>query len=265
MKVVIFKGGLGNQLFQYTMYCWLKERFLHVKALDFCVEHNGLELDKWFDVEIEFCNKIFGPFFGLVIRLPQWIRNKIITERFHYHEDGLVLYFNDYWQSKRFFPSGKWVRFKNLPLNEKNMATINKIVDTNSVALHVRRGDYLQSGNATLFTNLCQTDYYGKAVDYICQHVENPHFYVFSNDIEWCRHNIPLKDCTYIDWNTGKSSIYDMYLMSKCKYVIMANSTFSFWGAYLNENANKVIYPEEWYNGFKDETLDIFPDEWIGM
>ena len=264
-KIVIIKGGVGNQLFQYGLYCQFKERSLRVKALNCCSDHNGYEIEKFFDVDIKLCKSYYIRLFLLLCRLPLFVRRKIIIDRFRYSESPIAIFFNDFWQSKRFFPSRKWVRFKNLPLNEKNMTTIDKIVGTNSVALHVRRGDYLQSGCATLFTNLCQTDYYRKAIDYLCQHVENPHFFIFSNDIEWCRHNIPLKECTYVDWNTVNSSIYDMYLMSKCKYVIMANSTFSFWGAYLNENANMVIYPEEWYNGFKDETLDIFPESWIKL
>lgn len=264
-KIVIIKGGVGNQLFQYGLYCNFVERGIKVKALDLCSDHNGYELEKYFDVQIEKCSKLYKRLFMALLRLPSNIRRKIIIDRFRYSEEYCALFYNDFWQSKRFFPSERWVKFKTLPINDRNRNVLNEMEQTNSIALHVRRGDYLNAGCSELFTNLCNTDYYKNAIDWISKNVENPHFYIFSNDMDWCRSNICPKTSTYIDWNIGNDSIYDMYLMSKCKYVIMANSTFSFWGAFLNENAKMVIYPAQWYNGFKDDTLDIFTEIWKAM
>lgn len=264
MKIVIFKGGLGNQLFQFGQYCNLISKGYKVKALNFCTDHNGFELEKYFNAKLDFIkSRLCSRFFMCLVKLPSFIRRNIIIDRFKYSENRFAVFYNDFWQSKMFLPKGDWIKFQEMPLNENNTKTVNDIMRCNSVALHIRRGDYLKAGCSELFTNLCETDYYKTSIDFIKKQVQNPSFYVFSNDIDWCRNNLDIENCTYVDWNTGNDSVYDMYLMSKCKYVIIANSTFSFWGAYLNKRAKIVIYPRNWYNGFKDNTLDIFPANWI--
>ena len=264
MKIVIFKGGLGNQLFQYCLYCKLKEKGFYVKGLNLCSHHNGYELEKYFDSKVDFCHPSYIYLFNLFCRLPSRVRNYFIIERFRYSENWHSLFYNDYWQGKNYLPSKRCVYFKRLPLNDRNQQVLNKINDTNSIGIHVRRGDYLMGGNTKMFAILGETDYYYKSIHYICERIDNPHFFIFSNDLDWCRKNLILPNTTYIDWNIGQNSIYDMFLMSQCRVNVIANSTFSFWAAYLNENAPMVIYPLEWYNGFKDDTLDIFPCTWIG-
>ena len=263
MKTIIFKGGLGNQLFQYCLYCKLKEKGFHVKGLNGCSDHNGYELEKYFDVKVDFCHPLYVYIFILICKLPSRLRNMFIIERFFYTENWKAIFYNDYWQSKKYFPKERCVYFKDLQLNEQNQKILNRINTTHSVSIHIRRGDYLQ--NTNLFTNLSETDYYSESIRLICEKIGNPQFFIFSNDSDWCKKNITPPNAIYIDWNTGQDSIYDMFLMSKCKINIIANSTFSFCAAYLNEKAKLVVYPRKWYNGFKDETLDIFPDEWLAI
>ena len=108
--------------------------------------------------------------------------------------------------------------------------------------------------------------YYDKAISIIREKIIDPQFFVFSDDIDWARNNLSIEDAHYIDWNNGDDSIFDMYLMSQAKMNIIANSTFSFWGAYLNKNSPLVVYPKKWFNndcGVK--VPDIFPNTWIGI
>lgn len=151
-------------------------------------------------------------------------------------------------------------QFNTLHLDKHNSQLIEKINLCNSVAIHVRRGDFVKESK--LFGNIATPEYYKKAIEYIKRHVEDPVFYVFSDDIVWCRENIKEKDVRYIDFNTGQDSWKDMMLMSKCKHNINANSTFSWWGAWLNDNPEKiVIVPNKFTNTEGSE--QIYPKDWI--
>ena len=112
--------------------------------------------------------------------------------------------------------------------------------------------------------NICTTEYYNKAVHIIKKEISNPTFYIFSDDIEWVKNNLPLENACYIDWNTGNQSIYDMYLMTNAKAHIIANSTFSYWGAMLSKSSLITIYPKKWFNS-KFAVPNIFPQNWIGL
>ena len=97
---------------------------------------------------------------------------------------------------------------------------------------------------------------------YIKKRIDTPHFYIFSNDSLWVKENLKLDNMTIVDWNSGKDSYKDMLLMSKCKHNIIANSSFSWWGAWLNNNSNKiVISPDKWFNDI--EAPDVICDEWV--
>jgi hypothetical protein len=146
----------------------------------------------------------------------------------------------------------------------KNLQQI--ITSTNSVSIHLRRLDYMTDPKwRCSHGDICDIDYYVNAVTYIKQHVPNSQFVVFSDTSEWVKSNLPIENAIYVDWNKGKYSFRDMQLMSLCKHNIIANSSFSWWGAWLNQNPNKiVIAPIKWLNRH-DNTYSlkfIFP-EWI--
>lgn len=142
---------------------------------------------------------------------------------------------------------------------------MEQIRASNSVSLHVRRGDYVSNQkikkDALTPSGVCTEKYYFNAIEYIQAQIENPEFFVFSDDIEWCRQNLRLESAHYADWNVGKESFVDMQLMSCCKHNIISNSTFSWWGAWLNGNPGKmVLVPDKWY--YNGHIGDILCDDW---
>lgn len=110
-----------------------------------------------------------------------------------------------------------------------------------SVSVHLRRGDYLDEKNTAMFGNICTDAYYRKAIEYVKTLCSNPHFYIFSDDIPYVRQQFTGEEYTVVDINHGRDSFFDMWLMSRCRHNICANSTFSFWGARLNSNDNKIM------------------------
>jgi hypothetical protein len=141
---------------------------------------------------------------------------------------------------------------------------LKNINTTTSVSIHIRRGDYLSSKFVDGFSNICTIDYYNRSIDKIKSNLDLPVFFVFSDDQEWVKQNIIIKNAFYLNHNIGKNSWQDMYLMSKCKHNIIANSSFSWWGAWLNSNNQKiVIAPKKWWNDFKQD--DVVPETWVRL
>jgi Glycosyl transferase family 11 len=175
-----------------------------------------------------------------------------------------------YWQSEKYFiDCSKLIRkdftFKN-ELDSYNLKLKSKIDKTNSVSIHIRRGDYVNNLNTNATHGLCSIDYYIKAVNYITERIESPYFFVFSDDIEWAKKNIMLNfPCQFISHNIGSKSYLDMQLMSLCKHNVIANSSFSWWGAWLNSNDNKiVIAPRKWF-AVNTDICDLIPSNWISL
>ena len=143
----------------------------------------------------------------------------------------------------------------------------NEIESVNAVALHVRRGLFVTHPVFSQVHGSCSLEYYKKALTYICKHVKDPHIFVFSDDHEWARENIkPSCSSTYIEHTDASTDYEDLILMSCCKHFILANSTFGWWGAWLNPSENKIVIgPDKWYKKEKFENKDIFPDSWIKL
>ena len=164
-------------------------------------------------------------------------------------------YYDGYWQNYKYFIEYKneileAFRFK-MPINEQSKLLAEELKNkSNTISLHVRRGDYLKAKN---YAGLCGLEYYKKAIAHILANTQSPSFYIFSDDIEWCKENIsPLlgnNEYKYIDFNRGCDSPLDMMLMSLCHHNIIANSSFSWWGAFLNKHNDKIVCaPEKWTN-----------------
>lgn len=263
--VILFKGGLGNQIFQYGMYTWQK----YVNHQDVCYyysdyDHNGFELDKYFDVSLKKAPVFYSWLYWLVWRLNKYG----ICKKYMYFQDGRAQRKSDifvwgYWVDKQYFlHEGFDISYKQLPLSERNKRIVELMREGESVAIHVRRGDYLLPQNQKRFTML-GADYYSQAIA-LCREKlgTSVRFFFFSDDIAWVKENIQVENAEYIDWNTGKESIYDMYLMSQASANIIANSTFSYWAAFLNKRNRLVVYPKNWFaNGWIPG--DIFPDDWV--
>ena len=176
-----------------------------------------------------------------------------------------------FWQSEKYFAHCKddiRKQFSFLPFDEKkNIAIMNKMEKENSVAIHLRKGaDYLQS--ELMGKGLCGVEYYIKAIEYIKQNVDNPVFYVFTDNPEWVKNNLPKFDYILVDWNevAGKKNFRDMQLMSCAKHNIIANSTYSWWGAWLNPNHNKIVIgPTKFFNPINKifSSSDIMCEDWV--
>ena len=149
------------------------------------------------------------------------------------------------------------------PLKQQTIETVAYMKSVHAVSIHFRRGDYV--GNAVHETD--KTVYYKEAMELIESKVENPVYFLFSDDIPWVKENFTTSfETHYIDFNDASTNFEDLKLMSSCQHNIMANSSFSWWGAWLNSNPNKtVIAPKLWFNDEKVNTSDIIPENWIQL
>ncbi|QTL97698.1 alpha-1,2-fucosyltransferase [Iocasia frigidifontis] len=272
MKIVRITGGLGNQMFQYAFYLSLKERFTDVK-LDITPYilskfHYGYELSKVFGIKADLA--INEEIDYLINNSDSKLSTIFIERQFNFDKEvfeikGDVLYYG-YWQTEKYFKSIDGIIKKEFvfkrPLDNKNIEIVDQINEVNSVSLHIRRGDYVSIKNVA---RICTLEYYQKAVKLIKEKINKPVFYICSDEIEWVKENIRLEENTvFVDWNKGEDSYKDMQLMSLCKHNILANSSFSWWAAWLNNNKNKmVIAPSRWFNDETENIRDLIPDGWF--
>ena len=140
----------------------------------------------------------------------------------------------------------------------------NQLRSANSVSVHIRRGDMKNDPVMAERHGVMPLSYYQKGIEIIRSKVSNPHFYFFSDDISWANENFNDIDSTFVSGDISKTHFEDLYLMSQCGYNIIANSSFSWWGAWLNNNSGKiVIAPNKWFNSGPQDTEDLIPSNWI--
>lgn len=193
----------------------------------------------------------------------------------HFHFDPEVLtvpdnvYLQGYWQSEKYFKEiGDIIRQEfsvGSSLTGKNQELAELITSTNSVSVHVRRGDYVADPNMMAMHEICDAEYYTRCVEKIRSTVKAPHFFVFSDESAWVGANMRFPfPTTVVDHNAPDRGYEDMRLMSLCRHNILANSSFSWWGAWLNTNPSKVVIaPQEWFKDTSKDTKDLIPDGWI--
>ena len=290
MDIVRFKGGLGNQMFQYALLKALSAKGRTVKAsLGFYYKRPQLAA---------FClNDVFaGASFDVVDenifeeKNAQWRKIKEnerelqiflcdYANRFFWVEELEGIYderifetkncvFVGYWQTEKYFCNIRETlqRDFSFPYGEDQLKKLGEefAKNVNTVAIHVRRGDYLNS--VDIHGSLWETQYYENAIRYFAEKLINPKFVFFSDDIEWVKKKFCYKNCIYIESGMFENyqPWYDMYLMSVCAHNIIANSSFSWWGAWLNRKQGQtVVAPRTW---LKTQAMpDICPDRWIRM
>lgn len=288
MYIIRIKSGLGNQMFQYALYKKLEK---YNSKLDIYTsyemnpnQHNGYELENVFKLQPnianrEEINRLSDNNNSLLsrIRRKYWkIKKTHINEKTEFKYDENIfknknVYLDGYWQSIEYFKDIE-VELRNdfkfkYELDSKNKEILDKIKNSNSVSIHIRRGDYISERYINVFGNIATNEYYLKAIEIINKKVDNPTFYIFSNDIEWVKENLKIDGIVeYIDINSGRDSYKDMQLMSNCKHNIIANSSFSWWGAWLNNNKNKlIIAPKKWINrvDINSDEIELFYKNWI--
>ena len=270
MRLIKMTGGLGNQMFIYAMYLKMKTVSPDVRIdLSDMVHyqvHYGYEMNKVFHLpRTEFCinrslKKIIEfLLFKTILERKQGGSLVPYTRKYHWP----WIYFKGFYQSEKYFAGiEKEVReafvFDIRRASRRSLRAMQEIkADPHAVSIHVRRGDYLLEKHWKALGYICQSSYYLNALAELEKRVKNPHYYVFSEDLNWVRQNLP-----FIDWNKGEDSWQDMMLMSHCRHHIICNSTFSWWGAWLNPSLDKiVIAPERWTQ--TTDSADVVPESWL--
>ncbi len=281
--IVLFSGGLGNQMFQY--------------AFAKCMEIRGKEILA--DISTNFSTKKFqltNTFKNISLKICTdrqkeklvWMNLKregakqflIYKEKNIYdvekqkadmsllNNSGGIFY--GLYQTYKFAEQVRELLLNDFKFNIKRenklVMIYQNIIAKNVVGVHIRRGDYLDLSNKWKYGNICTEQYYKRAISYIREKVDNCIFAFFSNDMAWVKEYYKMDDAIYIEATMfdDYQDWYDMYLMSVCKHNIIANSTFSWWGAWLNQNTSKIVVaPKRWVN--QCEYLDIYPESWITL
>lgn len=293
MIIVKLMGGHSNQMFQYATGRRLAHKHSTILKIDITAYDNmsvndtprQYELDGYtLDAEIASAedlalferdtppkNRVLRQFWKLT---HNPIHKRLIYGGQKFLPEALMApdntYLDGWWQSEKYFADIRDIiikdfSYKNPPssANKKLLKQIND--DPNSVSVHVRRGDYVNNPLTNVFHGVKELDYYNLALKELTKKVKNPNLYVISNDPEWCRQNLKFPYKTHFvdnnDDTTGGSE--DMRLMRACKHNILANSSFSWWGAWLNENPKKiVIAPKQWFADTSVDTSDVVPEGW---
>lgn len=289
MIIVRLYGGLGNQLFQYAA----GRRLANAHNTELRLDTSSLREGAWRRFELGAFNidgkiasegqiiiakygkrKLASRALGRLLNRPPEPASTFVRERhFHFDQDILTLpdgvYLDGYWQSERYFKDIEDIVRSEFevksPPRGKNKELTELIKACNSVSLHVRRGDYVNNPQTHEFHGICGVDYYKRCIEYFRGTVEEPYFFIFSDEPSWAKEHIDISHkMTIIDHNGPDGSYEDLRLMSYCQHHIIANSSFSWWGAWLRGNAGKiVIAPERWFRRDDLDTKDLIPETWI--
>lgn len=298
MIIIQVAGGLGNQLQQYALYRKLvrmgKEVRLDLSWFDKVqlaetgktsgkkempvVTKRKLELKCFDRLVFEACNKddrerLIGNdgLTGKIRRklFPNTVKHFRESEMYHPEiftfED---MYLSGYFACEKYYGDILYDLREKLQFppsdNPLNRQMAKEMENCNSVSVHIRRGDYLNPENAAMFGNICTDSYYQSAIGLIKEQIPDAHFYIFSDDSKYAGERYAGEEFTLVDINHGKDSFYDMWLMSKCKHNICANSTFSFWGARLNSNEEKIMIRPTIHKNSQVFVKEEMEDLWQG-
>lgn len=290
MDIVRFKGGLGNQMFQYAFLKSLSQRGRdvrgnlgfyrkHPELMQFCLTsvfpNTDMRFtgDEIFDELDERWKKIKEQKETLKRYLSNyadkffWVENPVRKYDERVFETNNCV-FVGYWQTEKYFKNIRDMLLSDFSFmcgDTKFEKLKNELISNEKyVSVHIRRGDYLK--NPERYGNLAETNYYRAAMEYVKAEVDKPIFVYFSDDIRWVKEQfcdvggIFIEEAMFDDYPIW----YDMCLMSYCAHNIIANSSYSWWGAWLNQRINrKVIAPEPWFYSVEHEMTDICPDDWI--
>ena len=290
MVIVRLIGGLGNQMFQYALGRALAHLNRTTLKLDISA-FDTYKLQKYgldnFRITASVAShdeikKLVGRtgrgagVWALRNLMRSYYRRSVVRER-QFHFDANILragpnvYLKGYWQTEKYFKAVEELLRKEFtvrhPPDAQNQKIGAEVRGTNSVALHVRRGDYVTDPSTNRIHGTCSIAYYNEAVETIARKISGPHFFVFTDDFVWAKENLKFDfPITYATGNGPENSYEDLRLMSLCKHNIVANSSFSWWGAWLNQNPAKIIIaPTHWFDRYAADTRDLLPESWIKL
>lgn len=291
MDIIRFSGGLGNQMFQYAFMEALKSKGRDVRAslgfynkhseampFSLCTVFPEIELEYVSDSEFDLIDRkwkdmkekgIEKSFFNNCSERFFWVEN-IAEEPGTYHPEVFLTKnctFVGYWQTEKYFKDIRTNLIKKFRFETNRSALkdfAEKLSDEAYVSVHVRRGDYLTYADS--YMGICTQGYYQKAIAYIKSKERNTKFIFFSDDMDWVKKNIYISEAIYCERQMfgDYEDWFDMYLMTICRHNILANSSFSWWGAWLNQNEEKiVIAPDRWL--LYSDTPDVWCNGWIKL
>jgi hypothetical protein len=290
MIIVQLKGGLGNQLFQYAAGLSLGKHhrvdvtvdvaelrqpdeaigtfrayeLMHLIKPPAIASEEEIKNIKHKTISKRYLDKLFPSYKRTIYNEKQFCFDK------NFFNSGNHIYLKGYRQSEKHFkPIEKAVQ-QDFQLQHELVADIKdfgkQLSSINSVSIHVRRGDYANTA-VTEYHGSLDKDYYQRAIDKISSVVPDPTFFVFSDDINWVKNNVTFeKSVAFISGSISTTHYEDFYLMSCCRHNIIANSSFSWWAAWLNLNPNKaIIAPKKWFNNPKLNSDDLIPGNWMKL
>lgn len=293
MVIVRLIGGLGNQMFQYA--AGRRAAYVNNSCLKLDItgydNQEGMTKREYllhsFNIKEDFAtldeiqklkglngNIFFRYLLKLNKRIIPYYKQSYVKQKYFYFDPNILkvgknTYLEGYWPSEKYFKDIKDIikkefTFKDKP-NSENKKIIKEIQNSLSVSIHIRRGDYVNDQKTKQYHGICGLNYYHKAISIITKKIASPHFFVFSDDPQWTKENIKSKQpMTFITHNFPKKDYEDLRLMSSCQHNITANSSFSWWGAWLNQNPDKiVIAPKRWFRDPTINTDDLIPKSWI--
>ena len=286
--IVQLKGGLGNQLFQYAAGLSLaahrdvplKVDVSLLKSPDeligtmrnFELQHlqNPPEVATENEISCLKNQHFFRKYFDKL--RPSYQRSVYNEKRFHFDENffsaGKNIYLKGYRQSEKYFRNIEEKIRDNFQFKKELIEDViefgQQLSNQNSVSIHIRRGDYKNS-TVLKYHGIITPSYYQEAIDLIISKIENPAFLIFSDDMDWVQNNLNFpKHATFVSGKISHTHYQDFYLMSQCRHNIIANSSFSWWAAWLNDNPKKiVIAPKKWFGNAPNDTKDLIPESWI--
>lgn len=288
MIVVELLGGLGNQLFQYALGRALSVRrglqlkldlssFRNYPLRDYRLGNFRIQAEIASDEDILQCGYgrgLIGMAQKIRDKIHPWYARRVVREEsFPFSKDIFKVRDNTlikgYWQSEKYFIDiAPELRDEIVPrseMSEESMAILAEIRSGESVSLHVRRGDYVENPVTNAYHGVCSQDYYHRAVEVVRQKSKSTgSFFVFSDDPDWVEENLDIGVPFRTVRHNGPEKDYeDLILMSACSNHVIANSSFSWWGAWLCQNPGKIVAaPSRWFNGARSDTRDLIPENW---
>ncbi len=277
-------GGLGNQMFQYAVGMHLAYKL----KMPYYLDIDQLNRDTLRNYELNHFNisasiaseKNITSFPVGASSLKQFFNSRkyVVEEELNYNPHLLDLkkpsYLEGYWQSEKYFHEIREIIGNEFviisPLSDQTLAIEEELhTSYNCVGVHFRRGDYVANAKTNKVHGICSLDYYESAINHFREKYSNLKLYIFSDDIDWVKENLKVNvPVSYVHHNDAEHAYQDLYLMSQCKHQIIANSSFSWWAAWLNSNENKeIVAPSKWFvdTNRENQAVDIVPESWLRL
>ena len=251
MKIIWFKGDLGNQVFSCALYYYLRKKYPHEKIYGCMKAGPSVVVDKYFDLELPKFNKYMDYLLWVLFKFLEVFHINLLRSTDADFKENVIFY-DGYWQNNKFYDrDNKWLKMK-LPqdIGQRNWKILKEMKSTNSVSIHVRRGDLKEEVSS--YGAPASFDYFINATAFFKKKLYRPYFYFFSDEPEWVKMDLlprlSVKDCAeVVDINGSDKGYMDLYLLAHCKHHITTKGTLGKFGALLADNPDKyvVLYNDE--------------------